>query len=31
LNDLISFLMRSAVANAKAQPHGANRRDPDDD
>lgn len=31
LNDLISFLMRTAAANAKTQPHGHNRRDPDED
>jgi len=31
LNDLVSFLMRTAATNAKAQPHGTNRRDPDED
>lgn len=31
LNDLVSFLMRTAAADAKSMPHGANRRDPDDD
>ncbi len=31
LNDLISFLMRTAAANAKSQPNRANRKDPDED
>jgi len=31
LDDLISFLMRTAAANARTQPHGANRKDTDED
>jgi|HubBroStandDraft_6_1064221.scaffolds.fasta_scaffold00808_6 cytochrome c oxidase cbb3-type subunit 3 len=31
LNDLISFLMRTAAAHAKAEPSGARGRDPDED
>jgi cytochrome c oxidase cbb3-type subunit III len=31
LNDLISFLMRTAAANGNTQPHGRNRKDPDED
>jgi len=31
LNDLISFLMRTAAANSKLEPRGSNSRDPDED
>ena len=31
LNDLVSFLMKTAAANAKAEPEGKTRREPDED
>lgn len=31
LNDLVSFLMKTAAANAKAEPEGRTRKDPDED